>query len=152
MCEHEKTRIAPHIRGECISDLPSLYLADSCEPSTGSVSSVRHPSPIASPSCFVQQINSLVGRKSTLEDYLVSRHSFTSIHLESVNHPVRIHKFAFVFFTFLPFLFLSLVPRPPPLRHCWVGNFQVPVPSYSTATILSSIWKLLERADPPYLV
>ena len=51
-------------------------------------------------------------RKSTLEDYLVSRHGFTSIHLESANHYVCTRKFTFIFFSLSrPSRSMSVLPE-----------------------------------------
>lgn len=92
----------------------------------------------------------MADRKSTLEDYLVSRHGFTSIHLESANHYVRTRKFTLIF-VFPPPLLRppcargSVVPgvfRPlGPLSDVEQGKF--PIPHTST---LSPIWKT-ERGD-----
>ena len=102
MCKPEKT-IVPYIAGVSLSSF-----AD-CEPTTGSVSTAV-PLPVTS---SVPKNKSFLwrNRKSTLEDYLVSRHGFTTIHLESANHYVRNDHPPHKFSSFIFILLVSLVVR-----------------------------------------
>ena len=125
MCDLENINHATYRRlsvPQAVS--PPSSCAD-CEPSTDSVSIPILPPP--------KQIHTSFDgpRKSTLEDYLVSRHGFTSIHLESTNHYVRTHEFPTPLCFSSRSLFASIVVvgwldllLPAPQRPSDTGNFE----------------------------
>ena len=90
------------------SFFPAFSSFAGLRPSTDSAVSAY--TPLLLPSGLSNKYFPLTGRKSTLEDYLVSRHGFTSIHLEPANHYVRTRKFTLVLslslFLLVPWLVL----------------------------------------------
>lgn len=82
------------------SFFPAFSSFAGLRPSTDSAVSAY--TPLLLPSGLSNKYFPLTGRKSTLEDYLVSRHGFTSIHLEPANHYVRTRKFTLVLSLSLP--------------------------------------------------
>ena len=94
----------------------------------------------------------LADRKSTLEDYLVLRHGFTSIHLESANHYVRTPTNSTLFSfpcLFLCYRSLPCCLRPffelPDLERSRAQGFER---APSNSITLSPIWKTEGGREP----